>query len=80
MNRFSIPKPTWNAIVRSLNPKAAGASTTTWINNQKIIFSFLPELCSRHNSPSRAWAIPALVAPIKGASQAGILVLVEEEY
>ena len=78
MERFSIPKTTWNAIVNSLHPKVAGATTTTWINNQKIIFSFLPELCSRHNSPSRAWAIPPLIAQLKSASHAGILVLVDE--
>ncbi|MEC7985200.1 MAG: leucyl aminopeptidase family protein [Myxococcota bacterium] len=77
IERFSIPKTTWNAILKSLRPKANGVSTITWVDNQKIIFAMLPEICSRHNSPSRAWAIPSLVAPLRGVKKAGILVLVD---
>lgn len=55
-----------------------GATVETRLAGRRLIFGLLPEPCSRHNSPSRAWAIPALVEKLDAAPEAGILLCVED--
>lgn len=51
----------WAAMVGELDPNDSGASASTWVGGRRVTAAALPEHCSRHNSPSRAWAIPGLV-------------------
>ena len=59
-----VDAETWTAMLERTDPGDRGASATTWVGTRKVVAGLLPEPCSRHNSPSRAWAIPGLV---KGA-------------
>jgi probable aminopeptidase NPEPL1 len=55
-----------DAMLEATTPGDGGASAETWIEDRKIVLGVLPEVCSRHNSPSRAWAIPGLAKKAKG--------------
>jgi probable aminopeptidase NPEPL1 len=53
-----------------------GGSATAWVGKKKVVLGVLPEPCSRHNSPSRAWAIPSL-AKAATPGDAAVVVLVD---
>ena len=55
--------PTWHAMIKRADPGDTGRLETTHVGEKatRVCAGVLPEVCSRHNSPSRAWAIPALV-------------------
>ncbi|MFT5683477.1 MAG: putative aminopeptidase NPEPL1 [Myxococcota bacterium] len=65
------------AMLESISPGDAGASTTTWVGGRKVVIGVTPEHCSRHNSPARAWAIPSLVRAAIGGDLDIILILDE---
>ncbi len=54
-----------------------GASAATFVGARKVVLGVLPEPCSRHNSPSRSWAIPAL-ARLATGPVAAVVVLVDD--
>ncbi|MEL6346750.1 MAG: leucyl aminopeptidase family protein [Myxococcota bacterium] len=58
---LSVDPQTWTAILRRTDPGDHGKTATLWQGTRRIKIGVLPEHCSRHNSPSRAWAIPAMV-------------------
>jgi hypothetical protein len=45
---------------------------------ERVVAGILPEACSRHNTPSRAWATPHLVPAARGAARLGILVALDD--
>lgn len=61
-----ISDETWQAMIDSISPGDAGASAVTWVGGRKVVIGVTPDVCSRHNSPSRAWAIPGLVRAASG--------------
>lgn len=65
---------TRDAMVEAAAPGDAGAAQQTWQGGQKVVLGVLPEVCSRHNSPSRAWAIPGLAGRAAGDSLVVLLV------
>ncbi len=64
-----VPAETWDAMLDRAEPGDAGASEATWVGTQKVVAAVLPEPCSRHNSASRAWAIPRLAAQADGSGE-----------
>ncbi len=68
---------TWAALLERTEPGETSASTTTWVGDREVVVVVLPEACSRHMSPSRAWAIPAL-AKRSGKSDVGVLLALTE--
>jgi probable aminopeptidase NPEPL1 len=74
---LGVSEQTWTAMLASITPGDAGGSATTWVGGRKIVVGMTPEHCSRHNSPSRAWAIPGLVREASGGDL-DILLLVDE--
>ncbi len=56
-----------------------GATVETRSGERRVILGVLPEPCSRHNSPSRAWAIPAMVEKLGARTDAGVLLVVEQD-
>lgn len=62
-----ISEDTWEAMLESISPGDAGASAATWVGGRKVVVGVTPDECSRHNSPSRAWAIPGLVRAATGS-------------
>jgi len=73
-----LPEDVWAAMCDSLKGGDAGASTSTWAKNgKKILAAVLPEPCSRHNSPSRAWAIPSLAKGAAGEGAAAIVMMLD---
>lgn len=67
----------WEGIVRDLEPGDDGRATTTWTTQGKVKIGVLPERCSRHNTPTRAWSMPALLK-VGGAKDVGIVIAVDE--
>ena len=63
---------TRDAMLDATSPGDGGAKAESWVADRKVVLGVLPETCSRHNSPSRAWAIPALA---KAASGDAVVVL-----
>ena len=57
-------RETWSAMVRRTEPGDSGrlVSTHHGPKARRINAGVLPEVCSRHNAPSRAWAIHSLVS------------------
>jgi probable aminopeptidase NPEPL1 len=74
-----LDEPTWQTMVDSCEPGDAGNHTTTWRGGRKIVVAVLPEVCSRHNAPSRAWAIPNLAKLAIGKDDAGVLLSIRED-
>ena len=74
--QLGISEETWAAMLSATKPGDAGASTTTWAGSRRVVVGVLPEVCSRHNSPSRAWAIPAIAKQAKGDADAVVVALV----
>lgn len=55
-----------DAMLEATQPGDGGARAEAWVGSRKVVLGVLPEACSRHNSPSRAWAIPALAKSATG--------------
>ena len=53
----------WSSMLKRCEPGDAGRASATWNKDGtgQVIACVLPEHCSRHNAPSRAWAIPGLL-------------------
>jgi probable aminopeptidase NPEPL1 len=75
---LGVPEDTWAALLDRTKAGDSGASATTWVGARKIIVGVLPEPCSRHNSPSRAWAIPGLVKAVAGEDEALVVHLLSD--
>ncbi len=72
-----VDDDTWTAMLDDADPGDGGASAETRVGKRRVVVGVLPERCSRHNSPSRAWAIPALVEKVGGKKDAGVLLALE---
>jgi len=70
---LGVSADTWAALLERTKAGDAGASATTWVGGRKVVLGVLPEPCSRHNSPSRAWAIPGLVKAVASEKNAVLL-------
>ncbi|MCB9779478.1 MAG: leucyl aminopeptidase family protein [Alphaproteobacteria bacterium] len=76
---LGVPADTWAAMLDKTDPGDGGASAGTWVEGgRRVILGVLPEACSRHNSPSRSWAIPALAANAAGKDDAGIILALSD--
>lgn len=53
-------------LLERARPGDNGASQSTFVGRLKVVVAVLPEACSRHNSPTRAWAVPGLVRGVEG--------------
>lgn len=75
-----VAEPVYRQMVRKTDPGDGGRITTTWTAGtpSRLHVGVLPEPCSRHNSPSRAWAIPGLVASASQKGNVGIALCVDE--
>jgi len=69
-----LSEATRNAMVDATKPGDGGASAESWVGSNKVVLGVLPEACSRHNSPSRAWAIPSLAKKASGDSVVVLMV------
>lgn len=70
----------WTEMVDQGDPGDHGRTTQTFTGRaptRRLVAGVLPEVCSRHNSPSRAWAIPSLVAAAGRRGSVGIICVLE---
>ncbi|RME23164.1 MAG: leucyl aminopeptidase family protein [Deltaproteobacteria bacterium] len=72
-----IDESTWNAMLDDCDPGDEGSSVETRAGTRRVILGALPDACSRHNSPSRAWAIPSLVETVANQKDAGVILALE---
>jgi probable aminopeptidase NPEPL1 len=76
-----LPASVWEQMVGSGEPGDDGRGTGTWLEGttERVFVGVLPGPCSRHNAPSRAWAIPGLLASAKSAAgRLGILFALDD--
>lgn len=75
---LGVPADTWAAMIDATAPGDGGSKAETWVGARKVVVGVLPEACSRHNSPSRAWAIPALAAAARSKQDAVVVLALDE--
>lgn len=70
----------WEQMVRSAEARNAGRAVGTFREGapERVTAAVLPETCSRHNSPSRAWAVPGLLQGKVGKGRAAVVALLED--
>ena len=75
-----VPEIVWTKMVERTDPGDTGRAVSTHVDGKphKIVAGVLPEVCSRHNTPSRAWAIPGLIAAAGLRGNVGILFALTE--
>ena len=73
-----VPQESWDAMLARVEAGDAGSSASTWVGARKIVVGVLPEPCSRHNSPSRAWAIPDLARKADGDADATVVLALSD--
>lgn len=75
-----VPRGVWEQMVLRNEPGDRGRAITTHTEGTptKVVAGLLPEACSRHNSPSRSWAIPSLVAAAGLMGDVGIVLAVDD--
>ena len=71
----SLPRGVWELMIERNDGGDFGRSAVTHVEGtpSKIVAGILPEACSRHNTPSRAWAIPGLIGSAGLKGNVGIL-------
>jgi probable aminopeptidase NPEPL1 len=66
------------AMLERAEPGDAGSGGSLWVGSRRVFVGVLPEVCSRHNSPSRAWAIPDRVRQASGDRDLDIVLCVDD--
>ncbi len=61
-----LPPLEWKAILQRAHGGDKGNVQSTYVESTRVFIVTLPQHASRHNSPSRAWAIPSLLRSIGG--------------
>jgi probable aminopeptidase NPEPL1 len=78
-----VPPPvgeaTWRNMVRKTDAGDHGRAATTWTSGTpaRLSAGVLPEPCSRHNAPSRAGAIPGILATAAQKGNVGIVLCLD---
>lgn len=75
---LGVEAETWGAMLQRVDGGDGGGSTTTWVGKRRVALGVLPEPCSRHNSPSRAWAIPGLAGRAGSGTDAAVLLVLSD--
>ncbi len=75
-----FPRATWDTMVRRCDPGDWGRVVSTWGSDAptRIAAGVLPEASSRHNSPSRAFAIPGLITSAGQKGNVGLVLALED--
>jgi probable aminopeptidase NPEPL1 len=73
----SVGEAVYRQMVKKTDAGDSGRLATTWSAGSptRTHVGVLPEPCSRHNSPSRAWAIPGLVGSVTSGNVGIVLCL-----
>jgi probable aminopeptidase NPEPL1 len=67
----------WPKMVQAVDPGDDGRTTTAWSQAGKIVVGVVPERCSRHNTPTRAWSLARLVKH-GGQKDLGVTIALDE--
>ena len=75
----ALSADSWRDMVDRNDPGDSGRAVTTYTGGRpmKVVAGLLPDVCSRHNAPSRAWAVPKLVRATRQKGTNGVLVALE---
>ena len=77
-DKLGVAAEAWATMLSQTEGADAGSSAATWAGKRKVVLGVLPDACSRHNSPSRAWAIPELARKAPASRDASVVVVVED--
>jgi probable aminopeptidase NPEPL1 len=74
-----VDRGAWQRMVRKTDAGDSGRVASTWPSEgpSKVVAAVLPEPCSRHNAPSRAWAIPTVVRAAGTKGSTGVVMVVD---
>lgn len=72
----------WRAMVTSGEARDAGRVLGTWTegNPTRVVACVLPEACSRHNTPSRSWAISSMLGALRRKGKHAVWLAVDDEH
>lgn len=75
-----VGESVYRQMVRKTDAGDTGRVASTWTATtpSRVHVGVLPEPCSRHNSPSRAWAIPNLVAAAAHKGNVAIVLCLDD--
>ncbi len=74
----SLAEGAWEAMVAAeARDQPRSAASFTGGRPRRVVAGVLPEACSRHNPPSRAWALPTLVRAAGKTGPTGILLALD---
>lgn len=76
----TISTATWSKVLAKAESGDEGRLFTHYTESGRVTIGLLPEHCSRHNSPTRAWAVSRLVRQCRGRSQHIVAVLEEATH
>ena len=70
----------WEDMVGRSDPGDDGRASGSWTGDTpaRVVAGVLPEKCSRHNTPTRAWSVPKLMATVTHGD-VGILVALSDD-
>lgn len=76
----SIARGVWENMVGTSSVTDDGRASSTWLTGapERLVAGILPDACSRHNAPSRAWATPHIMAAARGAARTAVIVFVDD--
>ena len=74
---FNLSVDTWGTITNLLQTRS---KVTSIQKTREVRVALLPETCSRHNTPSRAWAVTDLCKLVSGKEDWDIVILTEESH
>lgn len=72
----------WRRMVERTDPGDDGRVTSTWTGAdrpERLVAAVLPERCSRHNTPTRAWGLHRTLASMPRRGPLGIVVVAAED-
>lgn len=75
---LQLPEATWQAMLDRVEPGDSGTTMSGFVGARRIMAGVLPEVCSRHNPPSRALFIPELVRRLDGKAEATVVLALSD--
>jgi len=76
----ALSPATWSRMLEGTDAGEHGRVATTWLTDgpARVVAAVLPEAVSRHNSPTRAWAVRHVVASAASKKRTAIVLCVDD--
>jgi probable aminopeptidase NPEPL1 len=73
----AVPPGVWEAMIAGGTVTDDGRLAVTWLPGRpaRLAAGLLPDECSRHNTPSRAWAVPHLLRSLAQSGSVSVILV-----